>query len=266
MRRLAALHARAVFLSTLEPKVAKAFAVDESRPPAPALTHGLWFCDGVLLFFLVSWIGTTALTLDNDLYYAIFIWSALTFLYRYVRTTNSDVVFWVRARWRSSLFLGLLASIYVVVNVWNANPTEGPSGLLLYFEVLWRGVAYGVVDSLVLTAFPLAVAVGMFRGDVDRWTRRIGLGVVTLVLVWVMSTAYHYGFDQFDEDDLVKPQLTTSVVSLPAVLTANPVGSIAAQTTLHVAATIRTFESDIFVPPEVEFIPDYEPPGIFGPR
>jgi hypothetical protein len=266
VRRFAALHDCAVFLSTLEPKVSNALAVDESRPLAPALIHGLWFCDGLLLFFLISWVGTTALTLDNDFYYAIFIWSALTFLYRYVRTTNSDVVFWVRARWRSSLFFGVLASIYVAVNVWNANPTERPGGLLLIFEVLWRGVVYGVVDSLVLTAFPLAVALGMFRGDIDGWLRRVGLGVVTLALVWVMSTAYHYGFDQFDEDDLVTPQLTTAVVSLPAVLTVNPVGSIAAQTTLHVAATIRTFESDVFVPPEVEFIPNYEPPGIFGPR
>lgn len=253
-----------VLLSTLEGRPPSEPG-DDAPHPSPARTHVLWFCDALLLFFLISWVSTSVLRLDNDLYYAIFIWSALTFLNSYRRATNSKVIEWLQRRWRSSLFIGLLVAVYLVVNVLNANATAHPDGMLLVFEVMWRGVAYGIVDSLVLTAFPLAVARGVFHDMIDGWVRRVGLGCLTLTLVWVMSTTYHLGFSQFD-DDIVTPQLTSTVASLPAVISANPIGSIAAQVALHVVATVQTFESNVFVPPQVEFVPQYEPPGIFGPH
>ena len=243
----------------------RALRLDTSRAPAGAARHLLWFCDGLLLFFGLAWLSST-LRLDNDFYYAVFIWTALTFFYLYLRATSSTVVRWARDQWRWSLLLGGLASVYLVVAVWNANPTERPGGLLLAFEILWRGIAYGVVDALVLTAFPLAVAVGVFGADTSGVRRRVGISALTLTLVWVMSATYHLGFDQFDRSDLVTPQRATTVVAVPSVLTLNPVGSVMAQTVLHVAVTIRAFESDVLVPPEVEYIPPWEPPGVFGPR
>ena len=242
-----------------------ALSSDPSKDRAPAVTHLLWFCDGLLAFFLVSWVCTTVLWVDNDFYYAVFIWSALTFLYKYIQVSNTDIIGAVTTRWRSSLFVGVLVTIYVVAQVWSANPTEHPTGALLLFEIFWRGLAYGGVNSLVLTAFPMAVAYGIYGGNITGLGRRIGFGTLTLVLVWTMSATYHLGFEQFD-DDLITPQLMTASVSLPAVVTANPVGSVVAQTALHMVVTYRTFESDVFVPPEVEFVPDYEPPGVFGPR
>ncbi len=255
-----------MFLSTLEPRANKLLGRRASEESSPPLTQLLWFCDGLLLFFLIPWFGTSVLTLDNDFYYAVFIWSALTFLVLYVRTTNSDIVGLVRIGWRSSVFVGVLASVYLVVNVWNANATEHPDGLLLLFEILWRGVAYGIVSALVVTAFPLAVAIGLLGGVPSGVTRRAAVGLLTLVLVWTMSTTHHLGFAQFDRDDIVTPQLATTAISVPAILTLNPIGSVLAQTSFHVAVTLRVFESNVLVPPEVEFVPDYEPPGIFGPR
>ena len=233
---------------------------------ASPLAHFLWFLDGAALFYLISWVGTTLLWLDNDLYYAVYIWIALTFFWYYIRTTGVDVLSWFHQRWKSSLALGLLASILVVVMVWQARVTAGPDGWLLTFEILWRGIAYGAVDSLVMTAFPLAVAYGILRGQVDGFNRRIMFGALTLVLVWALGAAYSIGFRQFDENDLVRPQLTRTAIAVPAIVTANPIGSIAAQTAMNVTATIRTFESWEFVPPHVEFIRDYEPPGVFGPH
>ncbi len=254
-----------MFLSKFESRVARAFRVDPSNEPTPALTHLLWFSDGLLLFFLIPWIASTRLQLDNDLYYAIFIWCALTFLYRYARCVNVDVVSLFRRRWRTSLFLGVLVTIYLVVTVWRATPTEGPDGLLLIFEIAWRGVAYGMVSALVLTTFPLAVAHGLLPGDATSLRRRFELAGLALLLIAVLSTTHHRGFEQYD-DDLITPQLVTGVVSVPAVLTLNPLGSLVAQISLNVAVTVQAFETDLFAPPEVEFIPNYEPPGIFGPR
>lgn len=258
-------HDRCVLLSNIEPYVTASLSRDSSRPASSARTHLLWFCDGLLAFYLVSWTCTRMLRLDNDVYYVVFIWAALTFLYHYTQITNIDVLGAIVTRWRSSLFVGLLVAIYIVASVWRANPTEHPAGARFVFEILWRGFVYGSVSSLVLTAFPMAVAHGVFGGNVTGPVRRLGFAALTLVLIWVMSTSYHLGFEQFD-DEHVAPQLITTSISLPAMVTANPVGSVAAQTAFHVAATVQTFESDLFVPPAVEYAPQYEPPGVFGPR
>lgn len=266
-RRGSVPHSDQVLFATLRHRFTAAASPTATAPTAAPFVHVLWFCDGLLLFFLASWFGTSVLALDNDLYYAVFIWLAATFLYYYVRSTRSDIIQWVRTRWRSSLFVGVLSSIYLVVNVWQASPTEHPSGLLLLFELAWRGLAYGLADSLVLSAFPLAVAIGVMGTErIIGVARRLALATLTLVLIVTMSTVYHLGFSQFDDGDLVTPQLSTAVVAVPTLVTANPVGSLLAQVSLHVAVTFRTFESDVLVPPAVEFIPDYEPPGVFGPR
>lgn len=254
-----------MFLSNLAPGLVSSFTSDASDEPTPAVTHLLWYCDGLVGFFLVSWVCTTLLHVDNDFYYAVFIWSALTFLYKYVQLTNTDVIGAVVTRWRSSLFFGALATIYLVANVWHHSPTAHPEGVELAFELIWRGLAYGSVSALVLTGFPMAVAYGVVGGRVGGRVRRIGFAALTLALIWAMSLTYHRGFQQF-EDDPVTPQLISTSVSLPAVLTANPIGSIAAHTAFNIAATYRTFESDVLVPPAVEFVPAYEPPGVFGPR
>lgn len=243
-------------------------AITPQRLPESAspLTHLLWFCDGLMLFFLVSWGCTQYVQIDNDLYYAVFIWTGLTFLYYYRRATNSHVLLWIAQRWRLSLVIGALTAVYMAVNVWNSNPTERPGGLLLSFELVWRGLAYGVVSSLILTGFPFAVAIGILaRHDAVGQARRVALSSLTVVLVWVMSTSYHQGFSQYD-GNRVAPQLQTAALSVPVIVTANPVGSVLAHTTLHVTATLRTFESDVFVPPSVNFDPAYEPPGVFRPE
>ncbi len=255
-----------VLLATLERTIARTLETDEAVEPASPLAHVLWFLDGAALFYLVSWVGTTRRWLDKDLYYAIYIWVSLTFFWYYIRTTGVDVLAWFHQRWRLSLFLGLLAGVYVVVTVWRARVTAGPGGWLLTFEVLWRGIAYGAVDSLVMTTFPLAVAHGILRGRVDGLARRVAFGALTLLLVWALSAAYHIGFRQFDSSEAIRPRVTRTAIAIPAIVRANPIGSMAAQTAMNITATMRTFESWEFVPPHVEFIRDYEPPGVFGPH
>lgn len=246
-------------------RVSNEVAPQDQRTAARPATHMLWYCDGLLLFFLVSAGCTRVLKIDNDFYYAVLSWVALTFLFYYVKITNSHVLQWCRQRWRSSLAFGGLTAIYVVVAVWQATPTGRPTGLLLIFEVAWRGIGYAVASSLALTVFPFCVAVGLVvRDDVVGFASRLVLAVATTGLIWVMSTVYHAGFSQYD-GDVVTPQLQTAVVSIPAIVTANPVGSVLAQTSLHVTATLRTFESDVFVPPSVEHTPLFEPPGVFRP-
>ena len=46
-----------------------------------------------------------------------------------------------------------------------------PHGAYFAFEILWRGVGYGIVDTLLLTAFPCVVACSILHGKIHGFAR-----------------------------------------------------------------------------------------------
>ena len=62
------------------------------------------------------------------------------------------------------------------------------------FEILWRGVIYGIVDALLLSAFPGLIAWELMqRNIVWRLAGATGYGVLTLALVWIITATNHAG-------------------------------------------------------------------------
>src|SRR5690606_7713638 len=116
----------------------------------------------------------------------------------YVRRSGFDLRERLRSGWRWSLVLGAAAGAFVVWSVLaRVEATPRPTGWYFAFEVVWRGLAYGVVDALLLSAFPALVALGMVRGRIHGALRRVAYGALTLVLVTVITAVYHVGFEDF---------------------------------------------------------------------
>jgi hypothetical protein len=216
------------------------------------LVHILWFIGGAVLGFLVPFLFTSVLSLHHDLYYLIYFAVTLGFLGLYVRTTNVDLIGFFRRNWAWSLGIGVPISAFVVWNVLSRDSTPGPTGAYLAFEVLWRGAAYGVVDALLLTAFPGLVALGLLSGNLRGIFRNAGFVLATLVMVIIITGVYHLGYAQFREAGVAQPELGNTIISVPMLATANPAGSVLAHAAMHVAAVVHSYETDVFLPPQVE--------------
>jgi hypothetical protein len=198
-------------------------------------------------------VFSSLLELHHDVYYGVYFAAALGFLAAYVRATDADVRTFLRQNWRWSLALGVIASAALVFNVLNReDSTPRPDGLYFVFEVVWRGVIYGAVDALLLTAFPALVALSLFYGDIAKLARRIGFAAVTLVLVLIITASYHLGYEQFREDGVGGPETGNMIISIPAIVTANPIGSVVAHVSMHVAAVTHAYETDVFLPPQTD--------------
>ena len=78
------------------------------------------------------------------------------------------------------------------------------------------------------------------------------LAVLTLALVLVITATYHLGYEQFREDGIGPPETGNTIISIPALLTTNPLGSVIAHTSMHVAADIHAYETDTYLPPQTE--------------
>jgi hypothetical protein len=212
-----------------------------------------WYATGASVAFLIPFVFSSVLDLNHDVYYAVYFAGVVGFLGLYVRSTGADVGGFFRQNARWSLGLGLLAAAFVVFNVLNReDSTPYPGGAYFAFEIGWRGVLYGTVDALLLTAFTALVAFAILEKRVSGLTRRLAFAAVAFVLVVVITATYHLGYEQFREDGVSGPEIGNTIISVPALVSVNPVGSIVAHASMHVAAVAHAYETEVFLPPQTD--------------
>lgn len=212
-----------------------------------------WFAAVCAVAFLVPYAGVSVLDLQHDLFYLVYFAVTIALVLTYVRVEQVGVVAIFRHRWHWSLGVGLILAAVLVFNVLNTeDATARPHGAYFLFEVLWRGVGYGLIDTLLLTVFPCFVAYKLLHGRVDGLKGKLRFTALTLPLVFVITATYHWGYPQYREDGLSRPETGNVLISIPTFATANPVGSVAAHVSQHVAAVTHAYESRIFNPPETK--------------
>ena len=152
--------------------------------------------------------------------------------------------------WRWSLGIGLLATVFVVWNVvTREDATARPHGAYFAFEFVWRGLAYGVVDALLLSAFPAMVAFVLMRRNIAGLGRHLRFAAIAAGLTIVITATYHLGYQQYRDDGVAAPETGNIMISLPVIATANPLGSLVAHASMHGAAVTHSYETETFLPP-----------------
>jgi hypothetical protein len=227
-----------------------AYARPVPRAVPEAVRRLVWFAVVCTVAFFVPYLGVSVLGLQHDLFYLAHFAVTLALLASYVRVEHVDVAEVFCRRWRSSLGIGVVLAGALVFNVFNTeHPTARPHGLYFLFELLWRRVGYGLIDTLLLTVFPCLVAYQFLRGRVVGLKGKLRLTALMLPLVIIITAAYHLGYPQYRQDGISRPETGNVLISIPAFVTANPVGSIVAHVSQHVAAVTHAYESRIFNPP-----------------
>ena len=215
-----------------------------------AVRHLVWFGVVCVVAFLVPWLGVSVLDLQHDVFYLVYFAVTIALVATYVQVEKVDVGEVFRNRWRWSVGVGLVVAVFLVANVFNtSDATARPHGAYFIFELFWRGVGYGLIDTLLLTIFPCFVAYRLLHGHVEGLKGKLRFTLLTLPLVIIITATYHWGYPQYREDGLSRPETGNVLISIPAFATANPVGSVVAHVSQHVTAVIHAYESPIFNPP-----------------
>jgi hypothetical protein len=215
-----------------------------------AVRHLAWFAFVCVVAFLVPYLGVSVLDLQHDLFYLVYFAVTIALVASYARVERVDVAEVFRRRWRWSLVLGVLLAVFLVFNVVSTeDATARPGGAYFVFKLLWRGVGYGLVDTLLLTVFPCLVAYKLVHGRAEGLKGKLRFTALALPLVLIVTATYHWGYPQYREDGLSRPETGNVLISIPTFATANPVGSFVAHVSQHVAAVTHAYESPIFNPP-----------------
>ncbi len=221
-----------------------------SRAVPQAVRELAWFALVCSVAFVVPYLGVSVLDLQHDLFYLVYFAVTIALLAAYVRVEQVDVADVFRCRRLWSLGIGVLLAVFLVFNVFNTeDATARPRGAYFAFELFWRGVGYGLIDTLLLTVLPCVVACRLLHGRVAGLKGKLRFTALTLPLVIIVTATYHLGYPQYRHDGLGRPETGNVLISIPTFATANPVGSIVAHVSQHLAAVSHAYESRIFVPP-----------------
>ncbi len=224
-------------------------------------THGLttilssnwaWLGIGFAVAFATPSLLADTLEMSRDLFYGLYAMLVLALFWGWARATGYELGVALRRRWVIAVVLGAACGALLTVMVLRTeDATARPGGLELGAEVLWRGVVYGAVDGLLLSAFPILLvfaALASWRVG-HRWRRTLAVGVVAMTVSVLMTAVYHAGYSDFRSDKIRKPITGDLVWSVPTLVTLNPVGAPIAHAAMHVSAVLHSYETDTFLPP-----------------
>ena len=208
-----------------------------------------WFGAAAVVGFAVPYLGSSILELQHDVYLAVYFAAVLVLFAAYVRTTRLDLPATLTRNWRLGSLLGLVVGVALVRNVLSENATPRPDGAYFIFELIWRGGIYGAVDAVLLTVLPCLVVYRALGGRLATWRRRIVYFAASLVLVMTITAVYHLGYSQYREDGIGAPETGNAIISLPMLLSTNPIGSIADHAAMHISAVAHEYETEVRLPP-----------------
>jgi hypothetical protein len=217
--------------------------------PESWATQLRWFAAAALVSFAVPFIGSSVLGLQHDVYLAIYFIVVLAGFTAYAAATGLDVHGTLGRQWKLGIVLGIAFGVVLVRNVLSEEATARPHGAYYVFELIWRGGIYGAVDTLLLTMLPCLVVYRALGGHLTSWRRRGAYLGASLALVITITAVYHVGFSQYRHDGVGAPETGNVIISVPMLLTTNPIGSIADHMAMHISAVAHTYETDVRLPP-----------------
>jgi hypothetical protein len=211
-----------------------------------------WLAAAAGVGFAVPYVGSSVLDLQHDVYLGVYFASVIALFAAYARSTALDLRATLTRHWKASVVLGVVFGALLVRNVLGEDGTDRPGGAYFVFELVWRGGIYGAVDALLLTVLPCLVAFRGLGGRLGTWRRRLAYFAASLALVMAMTAVYHLGYAQYRDDGVGQPEIGNTIISMPMLLTANPIGSVADHAAMHVSAVAHEYETDVRLPPATD--------------
>lgn len=213
--------------------------------------HLGWIPAAATVGFSSAFLLTDVVPIPVMAYHLVHFCLVGLFITAYSRATRLRVSAVIQPRFVLAVSLGAAAGVALMRRVLADPPSSGSSGVLFVWDLLWRGVVYGAVDGVLLSAFPWLVTWRALGGESRSSMRQAGIGVVALAGSLIVTSSYHLGYRDFRGPKLAQANLGNAIATLPTLLARSPVASPLAHAILHVAAVAHDPRSELFLPPHV---------------
>jgi NADH:ubiquinone oxidoreductase subunit 6 (subunit J) len=208
-----------------------------------------WYALAAAAGFVVPLVGSSILGLQHDLYLGVYFVAVGSLLWAYASATRLDVRAVLARNWKLGVAFGVVVGLMLVRNVFSEHATPRPSGVYYWFELIWRGGVYGAFDALLLTVLPCLVVYRSLGGRLPGWRLRLEYVGAALALIVTLTAIYHLGYRQYRQDGVRAPETGNLIISVPMLLSANPIGSVADHMAMHISAVQHEYNTEVRLPP-----------------
>ncbi len=213
--------------------------------------HLLFGFGAGVIGFVCAFVFATTLELSRPLFLLCYAVVATPFLVAYFRWSHTQLLQLIRRHWLWGVVGAVVVGAFLVRNVLTQDPSPRPQGISLVGDLLWLGVAYGVLDALMLSVVPVLATWRALRtlGWTRTWTGKAGVLGLALIMSVVVTLLYHLGFSEYWGTGIKDPLVGNGIMSLGYIITANPLTAILSHVAMHVSAVLHGFTSAVQLPP-----------------
>lgn len=211
----------------------------------------VWVLAATLLGGLLSALFAGGVRLSRRVFLVVYLVGAGAFLLAFVRWSAIDLGIIILQNWAWGLIVGVLTAAYLVVKVRSQPNSQGLRGGVLFFDLGWLGLVYGLLDSLFLNVMPVLATWEAFShlGWTGSWLGLIATGLLALLASLLVTAVYHLGYPEFRNARLGLVLFGNSLITLAYILPGNPLGAMISHVTMHIAAVLQGPETTIQLPP-----------------
>jgi hypothetical protein len=211
----------------------------------------LWIIIASILGFGISAIFSAWRNLHRRTFLIPYIILASTFLYGFIRLNTIDLEALIEQNLLLGIAVGVIVGGFLIISVRSQPYTQQSTGGKLLLDLIWSGLAYGIIDALLLNVMPvLAVLGGSSQfGWEFSWLDRIGVAVIALFASLLVTLAYHLGYKEFRNRSIGLVLVGNAIITLAYLVSGNPLGAVISHVVMHIAAVIQGPETTIQLPP-----------------
>jgi hypothetical protein len=209
----------------------------------------IWLMLASLIGFLVSAVFSMGLRWERSLFLVPYITIIGIFL---------GVYFWKQpislkqllGPWRMGLVGVAVATLFLIWKVQGYPPSAVPEGIQLVLAIIWIGIAYGVVDGLLLNVMPVLIVHRVWPGEADTSRPKLlTRGFLALMASIFVTIAYHLGYTEFHGFSIFWVIIGNSIITSTYLLTGSPLSAIVTHVIMHIAAVLHGMETVLMLPP-----------------
>lgn len=207
----------------------------------------------LMLASLISFIVTAVFSMGLR-------WERSLFLVPYITIIGLFIVvyFWKQpislkqllGHWRMGLVGVAVATLFLMWKVQSYPTSAVPEDIQLILAIIWIGIAYGLIDGLLLNVIPVLI---VYRA----WPREAGIsrqqlltrGLLALMASIIVTIAYHLGYTEFHGFSLFWVIIGNSIITSTYLLTGSPLSAVITHIIMHIAAVLHGMETVLMLPP-----------------
>jgi hypothetical protein len=216
------------------------------------MMYSLLFLGGAcLLSFAVSAVFAGKLQLRRNVYLLVYIPATGIYMARFFARTFPNVGRLLAVNWHWGLIGSVVVGAIVIRNVCSQPSYPRNRGAQFALDIVWPGLAYGVVDAVLLSVIPvLAVQTAMLdAGWVEETAKVLTTGTLGLLAGAAVTFCYHIGYPEFRNRRVLWTIFGNGVMTLAFLVTGSPLAAIIPHAAMHIAVVWHGRETAGQLPP-----------------